>query len=135
VFYIHQPGESKQVEGHLRSCLKIDSTVQKQVAPSLCATYAIMTLKKPIFKAPDALDNGGQVCDFKRRPGRVLLLFIMARDGLVGPADHLFKPLSGKRQFPTDTSSAGTLDTRKWTKAHLRLWSLSRAISPTRNYA
>ena len=61
----------------------------------------------------------------------VLLLFIMARDGLVGPADHLFKPLSGKRQFPTDT---GTLDTRKWTKAHLRLWSLSRAISPTRNY-
>jgi len=64
----------------------------------------------------------------------VLLFFIMARDGLVGPVDHLFKPLRGKR---TDTSSADTLDmARKWTdsEAHLRLWSLSRAISPTRNY-
>jgi len=60
-------------------------------------------MKRPPSKAPDALKTVMEcfsISNGDRGEFIVLLLFIMARDELVGPADHLFKPFSGKRHFP-----------------------------------
>lgn len=101
--YIAQADERKQVEGHMRVCLKIDAAFENMVTVSASepllseAAYSIMAL--PSFNVPKAMKSvfdAFSIHQGVRGEFLIMLLFTIARDNAVGlPAKH--NSLSGSR--------------------------------------
>ncbi|KAK2461413.1 hypothetical protein APHAL10511_005876 [Amanita phalloides] len=104
--YISQEKERKQVEGHMRVCLKIDATLETMTTTSssepILSEAAYYVMQRQSFNAPRALQlvmDGFSISKGDRGEFLVLLLLILARDATVGPADELGQPIAGKRWF------------------------------------
>ena len=104
--YISQEKERKQVEGHMRVCLKIDAAFETMSTTSssepILSEAAYFIMQKQSFNAPKALKlvmEGFSISKGDRGEFLVLLLLILARDATVGPADEFGRPLKGKRWF------------------------------------
>jgi hypothetical protein len=104
--YIARTKERRQVEGHMRVCLKIDADLENITTISSSepllseAAYAIM--QKPSFNGVKALQSiMGDFAVSKGDRGEflVLLFLILARDKAVGPVNNLGRPQNGKRWF------------------------------------
>ena len=97
--YISQTAERKQVEGHLRVCLKIDAAFQSMETVSSSepllseAAYAIMARKSfDPLKSFKSLLEGFAVHEGDRGGFLALLLLTLARDQAVGPLDNNGRP-------------------------------------------
>jgi hypothetical protein len=104
--YVSQVKERKQVEGHMRVCLKIDGAFQTMATTSssepILSEAAYFVMRKPSFNVAKALKTVME--DFSISKGDrgeflVLLLLILARDSTVGDPDELGNPITGKRWF------------------------------------
>jgi hypothetical protein len=93
--YVAQVNERKQVEGHMRVCLKIDATFESMVTVSASepllseAAYTIMA--KTSFDVPKAMKSvleGFAIHKGDRGEFLIMLLFTIARDNAVGPPDQ-----------------------------------------------
>ncbi|EDR02266.1 uncharacterized protein LACBIDRAFT_295447 [Laccaria bicolor S238N-H82] len=105
--YIEQSNERKQVEGHMRVCLKIDGACQTMTTASSSepilseAAYFLMT-RDHSFNAADALKSvmeGFAISKGDRGEFLVLLLLTLARDATVGPPSIYGNPEKGNRFF------------------------------------
>jgi hypothetical protein len=92
--YTGQSQEHKQVEGHMRFCLNVDDGFEtmKTVFPSepLLAEAAARLMKRPDFKAPEALKNimgGFSIHKGDRGELLALLLLCLARDAALTDDD------------------------------------------------
>ena len=90
--YIAQANERKQVEGHMRVCLKIDAAFESMITVSASepllseAAYSIMA--QASFNVPKAMKSvleGFSINKGDRGEFLVMLLLIVARDKVVGP--------------------------------------------------
>ena len=97
--------EKEQVHSHMRVVLKVDRSLETMVTTSPSepvlseAAYSVMSTR-PQFRPPRALQtilNGFAVNKGELGELIVALLFIMARDNAVGPADPFGRPLDNKR--------------------------------------
>ncbi|EDQ98420.1 uncharacterized protein LACBIDRAFT_335978 [Laccaria bicolor S238N-H82] len=105
--YIEQSNERKQVEGHMRVCLKIDGACQTMTTASSSepilseAAYFLMT-RDHSFNAADALKSvmeGFAISKGDRGEFLVLLLLTLARDATVGLPSIYGNPEKGNRFF------------------------------------
>jgi hypothetical protein len=92
--YISQTAERKQVEGHMRVCLKIDSTFESMETVSSSepllseAAYVIMAHKSfDTLKSFKSVLEGFAIHKGDRGEFLALLLLTLARDQAVGPPD------------------------------------------------
>ena len=99
--YIAQANERKQVEGHMRVCLKIDATFESMVTVSasepLLSEAAYTVMSHPSFNIPKALKTvmeGFSINKGDRGEFVVMLLFITACDKGVGPPNNQGSPTS-----------------------------------------
>lgn len=113
--WITQQDEKKQVEGHLRVCLKIDQNFESMVTvtPSepLLSEGAYFIMQRPSFNAPEAMKSvldGFSIHKGDRGELLALLLLILARDNAIGPADQNGRPL-GHRYFDLASFICGKL--------------------------
>src|SRR5277367_2829174 len=97
--WISRQNEQKQVEGHLRICLKIDQNFESMVTVSasepLLSEGAYFIMQSPSFDAPKAMKSvldGLSVHKGDRGELLALLLLILARDNAIGPADQDGRP-------------------------------------------
>jgi hypothetical protein len=99
--FLSQSKERKQVEGHLRVCLKIDATFESMVTTSASepllseAAYAIIASKS--IDVPNAMKRvleGFAINKGLRGEFIAMLLLTMARDVAVGQPGHQYQPLS-----------------------------------------
>ncbi len=104
--YITQASERKQVEGHMRVCLKVDAAFETMTTTSssepLLSEAAYFIMQKPSFNAVKALKSvmeGFAISKGDRGEFLVLLLLTLARDAAVGPADKFGRPVDGDRWF------------------------------------
>ena len=125
--YASQTAEMKQVEGHLRVCLKVDATFESMqtVSPSepLLSEAAYVIMARESFdpvRAFKSILEGFAVHKDDRGKFLVLLLLTMARDEAVGPPCHnghperrFFKLASFVygNLFNRSTASAFTMET------------------------
>jgi len=90
--YIAQANERKQVEGHMRVCLKIDAAFESMVTVSasepLLSEAAYSVMAQASFNVPKAMKSvldGFSIDKGERGEFLILLLFTIARDKAVGP--------------------------------------------------
>ena len=104
--YITQAKERKQVESHLRVCLKMDGALQTMTTRSpsepILSEAAYVVMQRQSFNAPNALKSVME--DFPISKGDrgeylVLLLLVLARDATVGVPDQFGRPITGRRWF------------------------------------
>jgi hypothetical protein len=102
--YISQEKERKQVEGHMRVCLKIGAAFETMTTTSssepILSEAAYFVMQKGSFNAPKALKwvmEGFSISKGDRGEFLVLLLLILARDTTVGAADEFGRPIKGRR--------------------------------------
>jgi hypothetical protein len=102
--YITQEKERKQVEGHMRVCLKIDAAFETITTISssepILSEAAYFVMQKRSFNAPKALKSvmeGFSISKGDRGEFLGLLLLILARDATVGPCDEFGQPVTGRR--------------------------------------
>lgn len=125
--------EMKQVEGHMRVCLKIDASFQSMVTVSasepLLSEGAYSIMSQPTFDVLEAMKSvfeGFAVNKGDRGEFIVMLLFTIARDQLIGPpgeydtpssriiniapflAEHLFRNPSDLQTLYTDFPNSQT---------------------------
>jgi hypothetical protein len=118
--YISQQKERRQVEGHMRVCIKIDGAFETMTTVSSSepeAAYFVMC--KQSFNAPKALKSimeGFSISKGDRGEFLALLLLILARDAVVGVADKFGEPVSKRRWFGLSEFLYGNLF-RKQTSA------------------
>jgi len=100
--YVAQASERKQVEGHMRVCLKIDAAFESMVTVSASepllseAAYSIMA--RTSFNVPKSMKSvleGFAINKGDRGELLIMLLFTVARDKAVGPPTA--QPLPGSR--------------------------------------
>ncbi|KAF9218832.1 hypothetical protein BS17DRAFT_761849 [Gyrodon lividus] len=96
--------DMNQVENHMRFILQVDENMENlvTVSPSepILSEAAYWIMQNPQFNPPVALMevlHKFSVCKGDRGELLVLLLFTMARDAAVGPADLLGRPIGGAR--------------------------------------
>lgn len=101
-----QANQRNQVERHMRVCLNIDTASEIMTTTSssepLLSEAAYFIMQKPSFNAAKALQSVmGSFAISERDRGEFLglLLFILARDAAVGPANQFGRPMSGERWF------------------------------------
>jgi hypothetical protein len=104
--YISQQKERRQVEGHMRVCLKIDASFETMTTTSssepILSEAAYFIMQKRSFNAPRALKSvmeGFSISKGDRGEFLLLLLLILARDSTVGPADDYGQPITRQRWF------------------------------------
>ena len=104
--YITQAKERKQVEGHLRVCLKIDGAFQTMTTTSssepLLSEAAYVVMQRQSFNVPNALKSvmeGFSISKGDRGEFLVLLLLVLARDATIGVPDQFGRPITGRRWF------------------------------------
>lgn len=97
--YITQASERKQVEGHMRVCLKVDAAFETMTTTTssepLLSEAAYFIMQKSSFNAVEALKSvmeGFAISKGDRGEFIVLLLLTLARDAAVGPADEFGRP-------------------------------------------
>jgi hypothetical protein len=102
--YITQEKERKQVEGHMRVCLKIDAAFETMTTISssepILSEAAYFVMQKRSFNAPKALKSvmeGFSISKGDRGEFLGLLLSTLARDATVGPSDEFGQPVKGRR--------------------------------------
>ncbi|KIJ58757.1 hypothetical protein HYDPIDRAFT_33872 [Hydnomerulius pinastri MD-312] len=102
--YASHAEEMKQVEGHLRLVLRVDENMESMVTVSpsepVLSEAAYWIMQNPRFNLPGALTEilrGFSVHKGDRGELLVMLLFTMARDAAVGPANSLGRPIGGDR--------------------------------------
>ena len=90
----------------MRFCLDIDaaSRIMTTISASepLLSEAAYFIMQKPAFNAPKVLRSAMEdstISNGDRGELLVLLLFILARDAAVGPADNKGRPVAGNRWF------------------------------------
>ena len=94
--YIAQANERKQVEGHMRVCLKIDAAFESMITVSasepLLSEAAYSVMARASFNVPKAMKSvldGFAINKGDRGELLVMLLLTVARDKVVGPpAEH-----------------------------------------------
>jgi hypothetical protein len=106
--YIAQENERKQVEGHMRVCLKIDANFESMVTVSasepLLSEAAYSVMSHPSFNVPKAMKTvmeGFSINKGDRGEFVVMLLFTVARDKAVGPPNSQGLPTSRIIHVPT----------------------------------
>jgi hypothetical protein len=104
--YTTQATERKQVEGHLRVCLKIDGAFQTMTTASssepILSEAAYVVMQRQSFHAPNALKSvmeGFSISKGDCGEFLVLLLLVLARDATVGVPDNFGRPITGRRWF------------------------------------
>jgi len=104
--YISQENERKQVEGHMRICLKIDGAFETMTTTSssepILSEAAYFLMQNESFNAPKALRSvmeGFAISKGDRGEFLVLLLLILARDATVGAANIYGQPEKGSRSL------------------------------------
>jgi hypothetical protein len=104
--YIDQVNERKQVEGHMRVCLKIDAAFESMVTVSasepLLSEAAYRIMARPSFNVPTAMKTvleGFSIHKGDRGEYLVMLLFILARDNAVGLPNEFGLPKSRIADF------------------------------------
>lgn len=104
--YVVQASERKQVEGHMRVCLKVDAAFETMTTTSssepLLSEAAYFIMQQSSFNAVKALRSvmeGFAIYKGDRGEFLVLLLFTLARDAAIGPADDFGRPLRKNRWF------------------------------------
>jgi hypothetical protein len=97
--YIAQVSERKQVEGHMRVCLKIDAAFESMVTVSasepILAEAAYFIMAQKFFNAPVRLKSvleGFAVHRGEHGEFVALLLLTLARDAAVGPPGNDGRP-------------------------------------------
>ncbi|KIJ59767.1 hypothetical protein HYDPIDRAFT_170633 [Hydnomerulius pinastri MD-312] len=102
--YASRAEEMKQVEGHLRFVLRLDENMESMVTVSpsepILSEAAYWIMQNPRFNLPGALMeilHRFSVHKGDRGELLVMLLFTMARDAAVGPANSLGRPIGRDR--------------------------------------
>jgi len=104
--YVAQASERKQVEGHMRVCLKIDAGFESMVTISASepilseAAYSIMTRESfDVLKVVKISFEGFAIRQGDRGEYLITVLFTMSRDATVGLPNNDGRPCSGTRIF------------------------------------
>ncbi|KAF8324798.1 hypothetical protein F5887DRAFT_1022029 [Amanita rubescens] len=104
--YISQIAERRQVEGHMRVCLKIDAAFEGMVTVSpsepLLSEAAYVIMSKESFHPLESFKSvveGFAVHQGDRGEFLALLLLTLARDQAVGPPDEHGHPIHPKHRF------------------------------------
>ena len=104
--YAAQASERKQVEGHMRVCLKVDAAFETMTTTSssepLLSEAAYFIMQKSSFNAVKALKSVMEsfaISKGDRGEFLVLLLFTLARDVAVGLPDEFGRPFDENRWF------------------------------------
>jgi hypothetical protein len=104
--YTSHQKEMKQVEGHMRVCLKIDAAFETMTTTSssepILSEAAYFVMQRGNFDAPTALKSvmeGFSISKGDRGEFLGLLLLTLARDLTVGPPDEFGRPAAGNRWF------------------------------------
>jgi hypothetical protein len=100
--------EQKQVEGHMRVCLKIDETLESMVTVSasepILSEAAYFVMSRPAFNIPEVMKSvfeGFSINKGDRGEFLVMLMFTIARDNTVGPPVAHGSPKSRIMDVPT----------------------------------
>jgi len=123
--YISQIAERRQVEGHMRVCLKIDAAFESMVTVSssepILSEAAYVIMAKESFRPLESFKSvveGFAVHQGDRGEFLALLLLTLARDQAVGPPDENghpkrrffdFAPFIYKHLFNSESQSASEL--------------------------
>jgi hypothetical protein len=113
--YIAQASERKQVEGHMRVCLKIDAAFESMVTVSasepILAEAAYFIMAQKFFNAPvhfKSVMEGFTIHKGERGEFITLLLLTLARDAAVGPPGSDGRP-KDSRSFKVASFISGHL--------------------------